>query len=163
MSDNRKQPTVLIILDGWGHREETRDNAIANGNTPVWDRLWSQAPRTLVSGSGLDVGLPAGQMGNSEVGHMSLGAGRVIYQNITRIDQAIRDGSFNSNPVFTSAIDKATANDGAVTVASQLDPAAQARATRLYGYDASHTGILSDKASVGQIHKLLREAGDGRS
>ncbi len=80
MSADTKKPTVLIILDGWGHRQETQDNAIANGDTPVWDRLWEQAPHTLISGSGLDVGLPEGQMGNSEVGHMSLGSGRVIYQ-----------------------------------------------------------------------------------
>ena len=122
MSDSPKQPTVLIILDGWGHREEIKDNAIANGNTPVWDRLWSEAPHTLVSGSGLDVGLPAGQMGNSEVGHMSLGAGRVIYQNITRIDQAISDGSFEQNPAYTSAIDKAIAAGGAVHLFGLLSP-----------------------------------------
>ena len=77
MTTNAKKPTVLIVLDGWGYREDTRDNAIANAVTAVWDRLWQQAPHTLISGSGLDVGLPAGQMGNSEVGHLSLGAGRV--------------------------------------------------------------------------------------
>ena len=107
MSQNGTSPTVLIILDGWGHREEIRDNAIANASTPVWDRLWAQAPHTLVSGSGEDVGLPVGQMGNSEVGHMSLGAGRVVYQSISRIDKAIAEGSFNSNPAYTQAIDKA--------------------------------------------------------
>ncbi|MDP4917483.1 MAG: 2,3-bisphosphoglycerate-independent phosphoglycerate mutase, partial [Haliea sp.] len=80
----------------------------------VWDRLWRDAPHTLVSGSGLDVGLPAGQMGNSEVGHMSLGSGRVIYQNITRIDQAIADGSFNTNPAYTKAIDTTVSSGGAV-------------------------------------------------
>ncbi len=116
MSDSDKKPTVLIVLDGWGYREETRDNAIANGATPVWDRLWAQAPHTLISASGLDVGLPEGQMGNSEVGHMSLGAGRVVYQNITRIDQAISDGTFERNTAFTRAIDKAVAADGAVHV-----------------------------------------------
>ncbi|MCB1710814.1 MAG: 2,3-bisphosphoglycerate-independent phosphoglycerate mutase, partial [Halioglobus sp.] len=67
MSKGDRKTTVLIVLDGWGYREDSRDNAIALGNTPVWDRLWQQAPHTLVSGSGLDVGLPAGQMGNSEV------------------------------------------------------------------------------------------------
>ncbi|TDG15621.1 2,3-bisphosphoglycerate-independent phosphoglycerate mutase [Seongchinamella unica] len=122
MSDSRKKTTVLIILDGWGHREESADNAIAGGDTPVWDRLWREAPHTLVSGSGLDVGLPAGQMGNSEVGHMSLGSGRVVYQNITRIDQAIADGSFAENPAYTDAIDKAIANHGAVHVFGLLSP-----------------------------------------
>ena len=122
MSDTTKTPTVLIVLDGWGHREDTRDNAIAMANTPVWDRLWAEAPHTLVSGSGLDVGLPAGQMGNSEVGHMSLGSGRVIYQSITKIDQAIADGSFNRNTAYTEAIDKAIAGGGAVHVFGLLSP-----------------------------------------
>ena len=122
MSENDKTPTVLIVLDGWGHREETKDNAIATGVTPVWDRLWAESPHTLISASGADVGLPDGQMGNSEVGHMSLGAGRVIYQNISRIDQAIRDGSFNTNPVFNTAIDKALAADGAIHIFGLLSP-----------------------------------------
>ena len=122
MNAAAKQTTVLIVLDGWGYREETRDNAIANGNTPVWDRLWRDNPHTLVSGSGLDVGLPAGQMGNSEVGHMSLGAGRVIYQNITRIDQAIADGSFFDNPVYVGAVDAAVARGGAVHVFGLMSP-----------------------------------------
>ncbi len=122
MSKPARQTTVLIVLDGWGYREETRDNAIANAATPVWDRLWAQRPHTLVSGSGLDVGLPEGQMGNSEVGHMSLGAGRVIYQNITRIDQAIADGSFERNPAYTGAIDSAVAAGGAVHVMGLLSP-----------------------------------------
>ena len=122
MNAAAKQTTVLIVLDGWGYREETRDNAIANGNTPVWDRLWRDNPHTLVSGSGLDVGLPAGQMGNSEVGHMSLGAGRVIYQNITRIDQAIADGSFFDNPAYVGAVDAAVARGGAVHVFGLMSP-----------------------------------------
>ncbi|TGD72622.1 2,3-bisphosphoglycerate-independent phosphoglycerate mutase [Mangrovimicrobium sediminis] len=120
MSESRKRPTVLIVLDGWGYREDTEDNAIAGADTPVWDRLWREAPHTLVSGSGLDVGLPAGQMGNSEVGHMSLGSGRIIYQNITRIDKAIEDGSFYDNPAYTDAVDKAVADGGAVHVMGLL-------------------------------------------
>jgi bisphosphoglycerate-independent phosphoglycerate mutase (AlkP superfamily) len=87
MPASHKTPTVLIVLDGWGYREETQDNAIAKASTPVWDRLWADAPHALISASGEDVGLPSGQMGNSEVGHMSLGSGRVIYQNISRIDE----------------------------------------------------------------------------
>jgi 2,3-bisphosphoglycerate-independent phosphoglycerate mutase len=116
MGRGERKTTVLIILDGWGHREDSRDNAIALGRTPVWDRLWQQAPHTLISGSGLDVGLPAGQMGNSEVGHMSLGSGRVVYQNITLIDQAIADGSFDRNPAYCSAIDRTIAAGGAVHI-----------------------------------------------
>ncbi|MCX2979835.1 2,3-bisphosphoglycerate-independent phosphoglycerate mutase [Halieaceae bacterium IMCC14734] len=116
MNDTSKHTVLLVILDGWGYREETRDNAIANANTPVWDRWWQQRPHTLLSGSGLDVGLPDGQMGNSEVGHMSLGAGRVVYQNMTRIDAAINDGSFNENTAYNSAIDQAIDNGGAVHI-----------------------------------------------
>jgi 2,3-bisphosphoglycerate-independent phosphoglycerate mutase len=88
---------LLMILDGWGYREERDANAIALANTPNWDALWANNPHALISGSGEDVGLPAGQMGNSEVGHMNLGAGRVVYQDLTRIDKAISDGSFLNN------------------------------------------------------------------
>lgn len=122
MSLPGKSPTALIILDGWGHREETQDNAIAQGATPNWDRLWTQAPHTLISASGLDVGLPSGQMGNSEVGHMSLGSGRVVYQNISKIDKAIADGTFDSNNAYVDAIDKANANGGAVHIFGLLSP-----------------------------------------
>ena len=75
-------PTALIILDGFGHRDDPRDNAIVTARTPIWDRLWATAPHTLISGSGPDVGLPEGQMGNSEVGHMSLGSGRIVYVRV---------------------------------------------------------------------------------
>ncbi|MEP5763909.1 MAG: 2,3-bisphosphoglycerate-independent phosphoglycerate mutase [Halieaceae bacterium] len=122
MTEETRKPLLLVILDGWGHREERQDNAIANANTPVWDRLWAQAPHTLISGSGLDVGLPDGQMGNSEVGHMSLGAGRVVYQNMTRIDRAINEGEFADNPAYTRAIDRAKAQGGAVHIMGLLSP-----------------------------------------
>ena len=182
MSSNTKKPTVLIILDGWGHREETRDNAIANGHTPVWDRLWKQAPHTLVSGSGLDVGLPAGQMGNSEVGHMSLGSGRVIHQNITRIDQAISDGSFDANPAYTNAIDSAVATGGAVHVFGLLSPggvhshedqifaairlAASRGASRVFLHaflDGRDTPPRSAGASLEKADKLFTELACGRT
>ncbi|MEM1156160.1 MAG: 2,3-bisphosphoglycerate-independent phosphoglycerate mutase, partial [Pseudomonadota bacterium] len=122
MSTSGKHTTALIILDGWGHRQESKDNAIAAGDTPVWDRLWKHSPHTLISASGLDVGLPTGQMGNSEVGHMSLGSGRIIYQSITRIDKAIEDGSFETNEVYCDAIDSAKAAGGAVHIMGLLSP-----------------------------------------
>ncbi len=115
-----KRPTVLIILDGFGYREEPADNAIHHAGTPTWDRLWRDCPHTLISGSGLDVGLPDGQFGNSEVGHMSLGSGRVDYQSITRIDQSIADGSFFDNPAYTTAIDRAVAAGRAVHILGLL-------------------------------------------
>src|SRR5210317_1679020 len=105
-----KQTTLLLILDGWGHRESTEHNAIAAARTPIWDKLISDCPSTLIHTSGLKVGLPDGQMGNSEVGHMNLGAGRVVYQSLTRIDKAIEDGDFFSNPVLCQAIDATTEN-----------------------------------------------------
>ncbi len=94
---SKKTANVLIVLDGWGHSDDPADNAIAIAKTPVWDSLWSEKPHTLISGSGFDVGLPDGQMGNSEVGHMNLGAGRVVDQDFTRISKAIVDGSFFDN------------------------------------------------------------------
>ena len=118
----QKTPVVLLILDGWGHREDPKDNAIHNANTPTWDRLWKEAPKTLISSSGLSVGLPDGQMGNSEVGHMSLGSGRIVYQNITRINKAITDGEFFNNEVYGQAIDKATSNNKAVHLFGLLSP-----------------------------------------
>jgi 2,3-bisphosphoglycerate-independent phosphoglycerate mutase len=119
---NPKTPLVLLILDGWGHRESPEDNAIYHAHTPTWDRLWAHAPRTLISSSGMSVGLPEGQMGNSEVGHMSLGAGRIVYQNISRIDMAIAEGEFFTNPVYLDAIDRAIAHDGAVHLFGLLSP-----------------------------------------
>ena len=181
MTDASRSPTVLIILDGWGYREETRDNAIANADTPVWDRLWAEAPHTLISGSGLDVGLPEGQMGNSEVGHMSLGSGRVIYQNITRIDQAIADGSFDENPVYTEAIDAAVSRGGAVHVMGLLSPGgvhsherqlfaalrlAAARGAKqvfLHAFlDGRDTPPRSAQASIDKAEALFAELGTGR-
>lgn len=181
MSQNGKKTTALIILDGWGHREETRDNAIAQADTPNWDRLWSEAPHTLISASGLDVGLPGGQMGNSEVGHMSLGSGRVVYQNISRIDKAIAEGSFNSNQAYVSAIDKATAAGGAVHILGLLSPggvhshenqimaaiklAAQRGATAVYVHaflDGRDTPPRSAAHSLEKVGELLSSLNCGR-
>ena len=100
--------SVLIVLDGWGHSEIPDHNAIHHALTPHWDNLWATAPHTLVSGSGIDVGLPADQMGNSEVGHMTIGAGRTIFQDLTRIDQAIENNSFSQNPVLESCFEIAS-------------------------------------------------------
>jgi 2,3-bisphosphoglycerate-independent phosphoglycerate mutase len=99
--------TLLIVMDGWGWREEDDGNAVRQANTPTFDELWSTYPHTLISCSGPDVGLPQGQMGNSEVGHLNLGAGRVVYQDIVRIDRAIADGSISKNEVLTAAMDAA--------------------------------------------------------
>jgi 2,3-bisphosphoglycerate-independent phosphoglycerate mutase len=97
------RPVVLVVLDGWGYREARDGNAVALANTPMWDRLWARAPRTLLDASGLAVGLPEGQMGNSEVGHMNLGAGRVVMQDLVRISQAVKTGDFFHNDTFRNA------------------------------------------------------------
>src|SRR5918992_6093926 len=94
MSNGTAPPVVLVVLDGWGYREEREGNAIELASTPTWQRLWSSYPRTLLEASELAVGLPQGQMGNSEVGHLNLGAGRVVPQDLVRISQSIQDGSF---------------------------------------------------------------------
>ncbi len=103
MASPLDRPVVLVVLDGWGYRESTEGNAVALARTPTWDRLWAKAPRTLIEASGRAVGLPAGQMGNSEVGHMNLGAGRVVMQDLVRVTAAVEDGSFFRNPAFSAA------------------------------------------------------------
>ncbi|HEX2600822.1 MAG TPA: 2,3-bisphosphoglycerate-independent phosphoglycerate mutase [Gemmatimonadaceae bacterium] len=102
-TSQRARPVALIVLDGWGYRPETEGNAIALAKTPVWDSLWKRGSRTLLEASGLRVGLPEGQMGNSEVGHLNLGAGRVVMQDLVRISTAIADGSFYTNPALVGA------------------------------------------------------------
>src|SRR5687768_6876262 len=118
----RPKPVLLLILDGWGHREDPTDNAIAQATLPHWRRMLADCPHTLVQTSGLHVGLPDGQMGNSEVGHMNLGAGRVVYQDLTRIDAAIADGSFDANPELLAACDAALAGGGTLHVFGLLSP-----------------------------------------
>ena len=110
-STQRARPVALIVLDGWGYRPETEGNAIALADTPTWDALWSRGSRTLLEASGLRVGLPAGQMGNSEVGHLNLGAGRVVMQDLVRISSAIADGSFFTNPALVGACERVKAKD----------------------------------------------------
>ena len=117
-----KKPMVLVILDGYGYREETQDNAILNAKRPVMDRLWKEYPHTLISASGLDVGLPDGQMGNSEVGHVNLGAGRIVYQDLTRLDKEIKDGDFFANEVLVGAVDKAVSLGKAVHIMGLMSP-----------------------------------------
>ena len=97
---NRPKPLVLIILDGWGYRAETKANAIALARKPTYDRLLREYPNTLIQTSGHYVGLPDGQMGNSEVGHLNIGAGRIVHMDSTRIELMIQNGEFFSHPVL---------------------------------------------------------------
>ena len=180
MSD-RRQTTALIIMDGWGQREPTDDNAVSLAHTPVWDRLWSQCPRTLLNTSGLAVGLPEGQMGNSEVGHMNLGAGRVVYQSLTRISRDIENGTLAENPALGGAIRGAIAADGAVHVIGLLSPGGVhshedhllaacrmameqgARYVYIHAFlDGRDTPPRSARASLEKADRVLRDAGVGR-
>ena len=118
----RPKPVLLLILDGWGHREAAPDNAISCANAPNWQQLLAEYPHGLIHTSGLHVGLPDGQMGNSEVGHMNLGAGRVVYQELTRIDKAIVDGDFFCNRELIAACDAVIADNRTLHVMGLLSP-----------------------------------------
>jgi 2,3-bisphosphoglycerate-independent phosphoglycerate mutase len=129
----KRRLIALIVLDGWGHREETEGNAVALANTPFFDRLWSEFPRTLIHASEERVGLPAGQMGNSEVGHLNIGAGRVVYQDIVRISKSVREGEFFQNPVFRHTMDAARGNGKALHLIGLLsDGGVHSLHTHLY-------------------------------
>src|SRR5665213_1373737 len=103
----RPKPIVLTVLDGWGYRPETKGNAIALARKPNYDRLLRDFPNTLIHTSGPYVGLPEGQMGNSEVGHLNIGAGRIVQMDITRVDQLIASGEFSRQPLLVEAMDRA--------------------------------------------------------
>lgn len=179
--NNQRRTTALLILDGFGYSESSASNAIAAADTPTWDKLWHQNPHNLVSGSGIDVGLPDGQMGNSEVGHMNLGAGRVVYQDFTRITKAIADASFFTNSIITTTVDKAIAANKAVHILGLLSPggvhshedhilamidlAAQRGAKSIYVHaflDGRDTPPRSAEASLKRVEEKLASLGVGR-
>ncbi|QDF65578.1 2,3-bisphosphoglycerate-independent phosphoglycerate mutase [Shewanella sp. SNU WT4] len=176
-----KRPLALIILDGWGHRDSEHMNAVHHAHTPVLDKLYQQYPNSLISGSGLDVGLPDGQMGNSEVGHINIGSGRVVYQELTRITKAIEDNEFEQNPVLCQAIDAAIAANGAVHIMGLLSPggvhshqdhidamcrmAVSRGATQVYLHaflDGRDTPPRSAKASLAHFETLFSTLGTGK-
>jgi len=142
----RPKPVVLLILDGWGHREETADNALALAELPHWRNLLATCPHTLIHTEGRFVGLPDGQMGNSEVGHMNLGAGRIVYQDLTRIDAAIEDGSFFANAELNVACAAVKANGGTLHVMGLL----------------SQGGVHSHESHIFAMLELARRAGVSR-
>jgi 2,3-bisphosphoglycerate-independent phosphoglycerate mutase len=117
---NKPKPLVLLILDGFGYTLETESNAIAMANTPYWDKLQKDYPMTLLDCSGHSVGLPGDQMGNSEVGHTHIGAGRYVPQDFSKVNDGIEDGSFFTNPVLCRAVDLAKANDKALHIMGLL-------------------------------------------
>lgn len=114
--DPKNKQAVLIVLDGWGYREDTKDNAVAAAKTPVFDRIWNQYPHTLLEASGLAVGLPEGQMGNSEIGHTTIGAGKAIDTDLVRIKKAITTGEYDTNPAFTTLFKHVLENNSTLHV-----------------------------------------------
>ena len=175
------KPVALIILDGWGYSEENESNAIAAANKPVWDRLWKRYPHSFIRTSGADVGLPGDQMGNSEVGHLNLGAGRVVYQEFTRVSRSIKTGSFFTNATLTDAVDLAKDSGKAVHVIGLLSPggvhsheahihaaiqlAVERGAGPVYLHaflDGRDTAPRSAAASIQKMEEKFSEFGGGR-
>ena len=151
-----KKPIVLTIMDGFGFNDEKIGNAIEAANTPRLDKIFSECPTTQIGASGMDVGLPDGQMGNSEVGHTNIGAGRVVYQELTRITKAIEDGDFFENDAFLKAVDNCKAKDSALHLMGLLsDGGVHSHIEHLYGLVK-----LAKKSGIERvyIHALL----DGR-
>lgn len=180
-STKKHRPIMLIILDGWGYSEQTAYNAIAAADTPHWDHFWQQYPHTLITSSGSAVGLPEGQMGNSEVGHMHIGAGRIIQQDFTRIDESINNGEFADNPVFKQAIALAKQKNTGFHILGLLSPggvhsheqhifklievAAAHGLEKIYIHaflDGRDTPPQSAAASIAALEKKLQSLGKGQ-
>lgn len=139
----RPRPVVLCILDGWGYRKESENNAVALANTPVWDDLYAHNPTGFMKACGLDVGLPEGQMGNSEVGHMNLGAGRVVMQELPKIDEAVKTGSIADTDAVKKIIASLKKSNGVCHIAGLL----------------SEGGVHSHQAHMAALAKIIANAG----
>jgi len=176
-----KTTTVLVVLDGYGVTDETDYNAISLAKTPVLDELKANEPYVLAEASGLAVGLPDGQMGNSEVGHLNIGAGRVVYQELTRITKSIQDGDFFTNEAFLKAVESCKTNDSALHLFGLLsDGGVHSHTTHLYALlelakreglskvyvhaflDGRDTPPSSGKAFIEELEAKMREIGVGR-
>ncbi len=176
-----KKLTMLMILDGFGINKEKNGNAIAMAKTPTIDKLMKQFPNTIIHASGLDVGLPDGQMGNSEVGHTNIGAGRIVYQELTRITKSIEDGDFFSIPEFTAAIENCKKNNSKLHIMGLLsDGGVHSHIRHLYGLlelakrkdfedvyvhcflDGRDTAPASAETYITELQKKMEEKGVGR-
>lgn len=175
-----KKPTVLMILDGYGLNTRKDGNAIAEGNTPVMDRLMKECPFVEGNASGMAVGLPDGQMGNSEVGHLNMGAGRIVYQELTRITKEIKDGTFFENPALLEAVENCKKNDSAFHMFGLVsDGGVHSHNTHIYGLlelakknglskvyvhcflDGRDTPPESGKSYVEELEAKMKELGVG--
>ena len=139
----RRRPIMLVILDGWGWREEAADNAIRQAKTPTFDRLWQNGPHAFLRTSGKDVGLPDGQMGNSEVGHLNIGAGRVVTQDLPRIGGAIANGDIKQAPALVELIAKLKDSGGTCHLIGLVSPG----------------GVHSHQDHAAALAKILADAG----
>lgn len=177
----RIKPVVLLIMDGWGYSANPSYNAIHAAKKPFWDGLWEKYPHTFIRTSGAAVGLPSEQMGNSEVGHLNIGAGRVVYQEFTRVSRAIKTGSFFNNATLTDAVDLAISHDKAVHIIGLLSPggvhshekhihamvelAIKRGNKKVYMHaflDGRDTPPRSALASLQGMHDKFKELGSGR-
>ena len=118
----RRRPVMLVVLDGWGWRDDVADNAIRQARTPTFDRLWAGCPHAFLHTSGPDVGLPSGQMGNSEVGHLNIGAGRVVMQDLPRINTAVARGEIDSAPALQGLIERLRRTGGTCHLMGLVSP-----------------------------------------
>lgn len=181
MTNAVKRPAALVILDGWGINDSSINNAVRMAKTPNLDRLFKEYPSTTIGASGLDVGLPEGQMGNSEVGHLNIGAGRVVYQDLTRITKSIADGDFFENPVLLDALAKVKASGGKLHLQGLLsDGGVHSHNNHLYALvdlaarqgvrdvcihaflDGRDTPPKSAAGYLAELEEKLREIGLGR-
>lgn len=156
LKSKRPKPILLLILDGWGYREEKHNNAIALAKTPHWDHLIQTCPHTLLKASGLAVGLPEGQMGNSEVGHLTIGAGRVLYQDLTRINRAIEESYFFTNEIFLSALKKAKEAKNSVHILGLLSPGG------IHSHEKHIYALLQLASQIGLKNCYIHAFLDGR-
>lgn len=151
-----KHPVAVIILDGLGYREVQADNAVCQADTPFLDRLWEKYPHTTMKASGEAVGLPEGQIGNSEVGHTNIGAGRVVYQSLTRINKSIEDGDFHDNKALKEAIDYAKKQDSALQIFGLLSDG------QVHSHQEHLYAILEAAKEQGLEKVYIHVATDGR-
>jgi 2,3-bisphosphoglycerate-independent phosphoglycerate mutase len=152
----KRRPVMLVVLDGWGWREEAADNAIRQARTPGFDHLWATCPHAFLRTSGKDVGLPAGQMGNSEVGHLNIGAGRLVMQDLPRIDAAIADGDIESAPALKALIERLRQTGGTCHLMGLMSPGG---VHSHQDHAAALAGILA-KASVPTVVHAFTDGRD---
>lgn len=176
-----KKPTVLMILDGYGLNDEKKANAVSEGKTPVMDKLMAECPFVKGYASGMAVGLPDGQMGNSEVGHLNMGAGRIVYQELTRITKEIEDGDFFKNEALLKAINNCKENNSDLHLFGLLsDGGVHSHITHMYGIlelakregisnvylhaflDGRDTAPTSGKGFVEEAQNKMKEIGVGK-